>query len=363
MSELPNPRRLVLSHDSKTGAPAAIDEKIQMNIMAPGQAVGRAYIQTSPIGKPSSALDGIKTEPDSGPVHSTGVSSSFLDMGPGVEYPMHFTHTQDYVVVITGEPELGFHDGTWRKFHPGELAICVAAAHSWRNTTDKWVQTATALTSFVEVIIHTILCIRQVYPPTTFTRRRAHGVPVYQSRHPQVREYVAEVTALIGKEMDKGNARRITLVIKTVDTGLPLERFIIDLGYLAMNKVAEAYQRETPLIGAPGADELSLMLRGFLIRLTALDGQLEDNRGETTFAIIVETQDDLEPISNNPTDGSVPPWIPALAADTIRPLPSDAAAEDIPHHEPLLNVKAVETGVIDECVAKTGVLQLRVGTT
>ena len=44
---------------------------------------------------------------------------------------------------------------------------------------------------------------------------------------------------------------------------------------------------------------------------------------------------------------SVPPWIPALAADTIRPLPSDAAAEDIPHHEPLLNVKAVETGVID----------------
>ena len=33
------------------------------------------------------------------------------------------------------------------------------------------------------------------------------------------------------------------------------------------------------LIGAPGADELSLMLRGFLIRLTALDGQLEDNRG------------------------------------------------------------------------------------
>jgi mitotic spindle assembly checkpoint protein MAD2B len=69
-------------------------------------------------------------------------------------------------------------------------------------------------------------------------------------------------------------------------------------------------------------DELSLMLRGFLIRLTALDGQLEDNRGasrpalpqdvmkmtdchvgETTFAIIVETLDDLEPTTNNPADG------------------------------------------------------------
>jgi len=45
-------------------------------------------------------------------------------------------------------------------------------------------------------------------------------------------------------------------------------------GGLSRNELIEAR-----LIGAPGADELSLMLRGFLIRLTALDGQLEDNRG------------------------------------------------------------------------------------
>ena len=82
---------------------------------------------------------------------------------------------------------------------------------------------------------------------------------------------------------------------------------------------------------------------------------------------------------------SVPPWVPALSSDTLRP------SQGIPHHEPLLNVKAVETGVIDvsfgidtvfgsvelgrhdtdgsqfrlmvqECVAKTGVEQLQVGT-
>lgn len=39
------------------------------------------------------------------------------------------------------------------------------------------------------------------------------------------------------------------------------------------------------LLGAPGADELSLMLRGFLIRLSALDGQLEDNRGQLPSSI------------------------------------------------------------------------------
>ncbi len=46
--------------------------------------------------------------------------------------------------------------------------------------------------------------------------------------------------------MDKGNVRRVTVVIKTVDTGLPLERYIIDLGYLGMDKVAEAHQRVVP---------------------------------------------------------------------------------------------------------------------
>lgn len=54
------------------------------------------------------------------------------------------------------------------------------------------------------------------------------------------------------------------------------------------------------------------MLRGFLIRLAALDGQLLDNAGEcsrlrelttgdTSFAIILETKDDVEP--ETPNDG------------------------------------------------------------
>ena len=73
---------------------------------------------------------------------------------------------------------------------------------------------------------------------------------------------------------------------------------------------------------------------------------------------MLETDDDLEPSTNQPTDGvseasfgcrrvanqqSVPPWIPALSADTLRPTQEDEPMRN----EPLLNVKAVETGVID----------------
>lgn len=97
----------------------------------------------------------------------------------------------------------------------------------------------------MEVVLHTLLCIRLVYPPTTFVRRRAHGVPVYQSRHPSVRSYVSEVVQLVGRELAVGNARRVTVVIKTVDTGLPLERFIFDFGYLGEEKIREGWMRET----------------------------------------------------------------------------------------------------------------------
>ena len=92
----------------------------------------------------------------------------------------------------------------------------------------------------MEIALHTLLCIRNIYPPTTFARRRAHGVPVYQSRHPQVREYISEVCSLLGKEVEKGVARRVTVVIKNT-SGLPLERWIFDLGYL---NIAEGRERE-----------------------------------------------------------------------------------------------------------------------
>ncbi|WOO80756.1 Mitotic spindle assembly checkpoint protein MAD2B [Vanrija pseudolonga] len=213
-------------------------------------------------------------------------------------------------------------------------------------------ETVDTLASFLEVVIHTILCIRQVYPPTTFTRRRAHGVAVYQSRHPAVRDYVSKVVAAIRDEMDKGTARRVTVVIKTTTTGLPLERFIIDVGYMPLEGM-EGPGREAKIMNAPTSEDLSLRLRAFLIRLAALDGQLLDNPDDTTWAIIVETNDNVEP---GAAEGAQTPWVPALAADTLA---TNSAIT--PHHEPLLSVRAVETGVIDlrmmvqECAAKTGV--------
>ncbi|KAL7420084.1 hypothetical protein Q5752_005049 [Cryptotrichosporon argae] len=216
-------------------------------------------------------------------------------------------------------------------------------------------ETVEALSSFLEVALHTILYLRQIYPPTTFARRRSHGVPVYQSRHPDVRAYVADVVHAIAREMGRGAVRRVTVVVKDTQ-GLPLERFIFDLEYMGLAAVEG--RRDVKIAGAPTEDELGLMLRGFLIRLTALDSQLTDNPPDTTFAVVLETKDDVEPEGD--ADG-FSPWAPAHPGDTLNPTPASAPGGQ---HAPLLPVRTVETGVIDirlmvqECAAKTGVESL-----
>lgn len=60
---------------------------------------------------------------------------------------------------------------------------------------------------------------------------------MYQSRHPEVRGYLARVVAALSKELEKGTLRRVTLVIKSVATGVPLERFILDAMYMGLESV------------------------------------------------------------------------------------------------------------------------------
>jgi hypothetical protein len=53
----------------------------------------------------------------------------------------------------------------------------------------------------VEVAIHTILYVRQVYPADLFVRRKKYDTPVFQSRHPALNEYIASAVKAVGDEL------------------------------------------------------------------------------------------------------------------------------------------------------------------
>ena len=115
----------------------------------------------------------------------------------------------------------------------------------------------------VEVAIHTILYVRQVYPVDLFVRRKKYDTPVFQSRHPALNEYISGAVKAIGEELVlvntsqrvsnnrsteffvlQGNVDKVVVVIKDKDQ-VALERFIFSVQNMIE---VEPYNKDTRFI-------------------------------------------------------------------------------------------------------------------
>lgn len=71
----------------------------------------------------------------------------------------------------------------------------------------------------VEVAMHTILYVRQVYPPEIFVRRKKFDTPVFQSRHPALNEYISGAIKAVGTEIVKVRLVRTQHAVECTLTG------------------------------------------------------------------------------------------------------------------------------------------------
>ncbi|MFT3661013.1 MAG: cupin domain-containing protein [Gordonia sp. (in: high G+C Gram-positive bacteria)] len=71
-----------------------------------------------------------------------GTGFYYVDWAPGAVFPLHRTMSLDYLIVLSGELELSFEDGTATTIRPGDTVIQRGAEHIWKNTTDEWTRTA-----------------------------------------------------------------------------------------------------------------------------------------------------------------------------------------------------------------------------
>ncbi|KAG6885258.1 hypothetical protein C0993_003948 [Termitomyces sp. T159_Od127] len=191
-----------------------------------------------------------------------------------------------------------------------------------------------AYAASVEVAIHTILYVRQVYPADLFVRRKKYNTPVFQSRHPALNEYISGAVKAIAEELVSGNVDKVVIVIKDRDQ-VALERFIFSVENMIQ---VEAFNKDTSVEEAMSAQTLGQYFRAFLVKLAMADSQLAPMivEGDLSFAIVLELRDNATPSSKHPTEP--PPWIPANAQDTTPG--TDDKAE-------LQMIRAVNTGVIN----------------
>jgi mitotic spindle assembly checkpoint protein MAD2B len=112
--------------------------------------------------------------------------------------------------------------------------------------------------SLVEVAIHTILYVRQIYPADLFVRRKKYDTPVFRSRHPALNEYISGAVKAIGEELvlvsdprrenyssanplTQGNVDKVVVVIKDKDH-VALERFLFSVQNMIQ---VESYDKDS----------------------------------------------------------------------------------------------------------------------
>ncbi|TFK30884.1 DNA-binding protein [Coprinopsis marcescibilis] len=199
-------------------------------------------------------------------------------------------------------------------------------------------QAVIGITEFIEVAIHTILYVRQVYPPDLFVRRKKYETPVYQSRHPTLNEYISGAVKAIGEEINQGTVEKVVVVIKNKEQ-VPLERFIFSIENMIE---VETFNKSTNVENAMSPNSLVQYFRSFLIKLCMIEsslGQMELG-DDVSFAILLELRDKVAPSTSQTKDP--PPWIPAETQHTT------AGASD---KAELQMIRAVNTGVINVSLA------------
>nr|AAZ14925.1 putative spindle checkpoint protein [Coprinellus disseminatus] len=160
----------------------------------------------------------------------------------------------------------------------------------------------------VEVAIHTILYVRQIYPPDLFVRRKKYDTPVFQSRHPALNEYISGAVKAVGDEMAQGTVEKVVVVIKNKQQ-VVMERFIFSVENMIQ---VESFNKEANLRSVEGAMtalSLTQYFRSFLIKLGMIESHLgQMNLGDdVSFAILLELRDTAAPSVSQSKASNLPP--------------------------------------------------------
>lgn len=141
---------------------------------------------------------------------------------------------------------------------------------------------ADILSEFLEVAIHCILHCRGVYPQGVFGRRKKYNIPVQVCLHPEVSQYITNISTSIRSLLMEGAVDRVVVVITAPDSHA-LERFVFDIDHTAQNKRPE--REDTYLL------LLEQSLRALLLKLNVSHALLQPLPPNCSWTIHLHTKE------------------------------------------------------------------------
>lgn len=164
------------------------------------------------------------------------------------------------------------------------------------------------LIEMLEVAIHLILYVRDIYPETLFERRKWNGIAVQMSRHPELNLYIKDVVEAIQPLVIAGQVEQVVVVISDKD-GNPVNKFAFNIDPIAQDGYAQP------------PDDLCAALRALVLKISVLDSMLQPTPAGCTFAVMVTTKDYPQELKQ---DWIKPPpkTVQNMAGTTVVPLKS-----------------------------------------
>mmetsp|Transcript_38243 Transcript_38243/g.85381 ORF Transcript_38243/g.85381 Transcript_38243/m.85381 type:complete len:204 (+) Transcript_38243:116-727(+) len=165
-----------------------------------------------------------------------------------------------------------------------------------------------------EAVLHTILCVRNVYPRETFERRSLYGTTVWMSRSPPLCHYISTVLVNSKPLLYEGVAQKLVCTINDAG-GQSIESYVIEVARLgAAQGNSEVLDEDTLLL------DTEAQLRDLLLRTLSLEWQLSPIPTDCTFNILLHSRaKDSAETARALQSGS---WLLASEPETCRYLKS-----------------------------------------
>uniref|UniRef100_A0A8C3IDL0 Mitotic spindle assembly checkpoint protein MAD2B n=1 Tax=Chrysemys picta bellii TaxID=8478 RepID=A0A8C3IDL0_CHRPI len=139
---------------------------------------------------------------------------------------------------------------------------------------------ADVLSEFLEVAVHLILYVREVYPIGIFQKRKKYNVPVQMSCHPELNRYIQDTLHCVKPLLEKNDVEKVVVVILDKEHH-PVERFVFEI-------------TQPPLLSISSDSLLShveQLLRAFILKISVCDAVLDNNPPGCTFTVLVHTRE------------------------------------------------------------------------
>ncbi|KAI5476468.1 hypothetical protein MNV49_007715 [Pseudohyphozyma bogoriensis] len=139
-SPLPNPTRIVTGFNESGVGIVRFHEPVAMTEL-PGSTTKAGLVWLAPdlVADVQTKGDGATITPP-GIGHPNGSIFRYLDMAPQSSFPLHFTTSIDYGVVLNGEATMELDDGSMTVLKAGDSVVQNGTIHAWHNRRDDWMR-------------------------------------------------------------------------------------------------------------------------------------------------------------------------------------------------------------------------------